>query len=292
MTVIMAYSEQEIIELLRAGFDHSYCEPGSTSEEYFWFRKRQRVLHLIDRHLLCLSRCDGRHWTAMDLGCGEGVDLYLIRKRILEAGFDTQARFLGVDGNPESIRMCTLKKAYYRASDSHFLRCDLSRTPLPFADAQFDFIYCSEVLEHLREPEALIAEIGRITKPGGHLLATTPNEPNPLQRSYWNRRRYRAHLEEELANPIKLISAANGSFQVFGHISVRPIAKWENLLSTAGFRRVDFERGALVYEMPKLLRGELATGLRFCFEAVLDALPKSWVRWISDEMIGLYRRSG
>ena len=62
-------------------------------------------------------------------------------------------------------------------------------------------------------------------------------------------------------------------------------------LRRIGFERIDFERGALVYDMPGRLQGELSTGLRFCLEAVLDALPKSWVRTISDEMIGLYRRS-
>lgn len=287
----MAYTEQEIIELLRGGFDYLCGEPGSASPEYFWFRKRQRVLLLIERHFSRLTRCDFQPWRGVDLGFGDGLDLYLIRRRILELGLDTPARFVGVDGNPESLRLCRLKKGYYGASDSDFVRCDLSKPSLPFADAEFDFVYCSEVLEHLREPETLIAEIGRIAKPAGHLLMTTPNEPNVFQRSYWNRKRYRAHLAEALANP-KLIPGPNGSFPVFGHVSVRPIGEWENSLSAAGFSRVDFERGALAYEMPSRLRGSLATGFRFCFEAALDALPKSWVRGISDEMIGLYCRSG
>lgn len=287
----MAYTEGEIIELLKGGFDYLCGEPGSASPEYFWFRKRQRVLLLIERHFSRLRACNVPPWKAIDVGCGDGVDAYLIRKKLLGLGFGTPALFVGVDGNPESLRMCRLKKAYYGASDSHFLRCDLSKPPLPFADAEFDFIYCSEVLEHLREPGALIAEIGRIAKPGGHLLVTTPNEPNLFQRSYWNRKRYQAHLEEALVNP-KLVPGPNGCYQLFGHVSVRPILEWENSFSAAGFRRVDFERGALVYETPRLLKGELATGFRFCFEAVLDALPKSWVRAISDQMIGLYCRSG
>lgn len=45
---------------------------------------------------------------------------------------------------------------------------------IPFGDASFDTILCTEVLEHAAAPEALIAEIERVLKPGGTLLATVP----------------------------------------------------------------------------------------------------------------------
>ncbi len=44
-----------------------------------------------------------------------------------------------------------------------------------FADATFDAATLIEVLEHLRDPRALLAECRRILKPGGVLLITTPN---------------------------------------------------------------------------------------------------------------------
>ena len=40
---------------------------------------------------------------------------------------------------------------------------------------QFDHILCSEVLEHLSNPQEAMKEIGRILKPGGTALITTPN---------------------------------------------------------------------------------------------------------------------
>ncbi len=46
---------------------------------------------------------------------------------------------------------------------------------LPFGDAEFDLIWCSEVIEHLREPEFALSELRRITRPGGSLVLTTPN---------------------------------------------------------------------------------------------------------------------
>ena len=45
---------------------------------------------------------------------------------------------------------------------------------IPFGNASFDTILCTEVLEHAAAPEALIAEIERVLKPGGTLLATVP----------------------------------------------------------------------------------------------------------------------
>jgi hypothetical protein len=43
---------------------------------------------------------------------------------------------------------------------------------LPFRDATIDFVYCSGVLEHLRDPLRAGAEIRRVLKPGGRVLAS------------------------------------------------------------------------------------------------------------------------
>ncbi len=45
---------------------------------------------------------------------------------------------------------------------------------LPFADASVDTVILAEVLEHLREPAAALAEIRRVLRPGGVLLASMP----------------------------------------------------------------------------------------------------------------------
>jgi ubiquinone/menaquinone biosynthesis C-methylase UbiE len=45
---------------------------------------------------------------------------------------------------------------------------------MPFDDASFDFIWCSEVLEHLFSPLAALKEIRRVLKPGGQFRCTVP----------------------------------------------------------------------------------------------------------------------
>jgi 2-polyprenyl-3-methyl-5-hydroxy-6-metoxy-1,4-benzoquinol methylase len=51
---------------------------------------------------------------------------------------------------------------------------DLTR-PLPYADAAFDLVILCEVAEHLPTEIPVIAGIGRVLAPGGHLVLSTPN---------------------------------------------------------------------------------------------------------------------
>lgn len=45
---------------------------------------------------------------------------------------------------------------------------------LPFRDAAFDFVLCTEVLEHVPDPACAFREISRVLRGGGHALVTTP----------------------------------------------------------------------------------------------------------------------
>jgi SAM-dependent methyltransferase len=47
--------------------------------------------------------------------------------------------------------------------------------PLPFPDAGFDVVVAGELIEHLRFPEKVVAEVQRVLRPGGLLLGSTPN---------------------------------------------------------------------------------------------------------------------
>lgn len=45
---------------------------------------------------------------------------------------------------------------------------------LPLEDATFDFVLCTEVLEHVIDPGRVLSELARVLSPGGLILVTTP----------------------------------------------------------------------------------------------------------------------
>lgn len=58
----------------------------------------------------------------------------------------------------------------------HCARVNIEDEPLPFFDETFDYVLCSEVLEHMEvDPMYMLAELNRVTKTSGKLILTTPN---------------------------------------------------------------------------------------------------------------------
>ncbi len=56
-------------------------------------------------------------------------------------------------------------------SGNHYV-CDLAAIPVP--DGRFDLVLFSQVLEHIAEPAAVLAELHRVLKPGGRIWASAP----------------------------------------------------------------------------------------------------------------------
>lgn len=60
--------------------------------------------------------------------------------------------------------------------------CDIHS--LPFKDAEFDFVYCSHVLEHAVAPMIALSEIYRVLKKGGEALLWIPYSDASQKVSY------------------------------------------------------------------------------------------------------------
>ena len=85
-------------------------------------------------------------------------------------GLTGSRRLVGVDPDPLETEAAT-RFGFYEAV--HTAPGD--RIPEP--DASFDFVISNSVLEHIPDLEPVIAEVGRLLKPGGRFLFTVPAPP-------------------------------------------------------------------------------------------------------------------
>ena len=287
-------SKTEIINLLEGQFKNDReAENGTPSGNYYWYRKRKEITTLLANNIeiLLKNKKPGEKIRFVDIGCGCGIDLFVLRDCAQQ--FSPDFEFIGLDGAPMSLDICKLKKEYYGVENLELHMADLTGD-LMFADDSVDMIYCSEVVEHLIQPEKLFQEMHRVLKPNGLLMLTTPNEPNPLQRTYWDKKRRKRALAkiEELRKVPQIVYFEGKEVALYGHITCRTNREWDNAIESEGLRLLDYGRGGIIYGATTLADRELTLGVRFLVEAVLDFLPKSWTRNLSNQLIGLYQVKG
>jgi SAM-dependent methyltransferase len=105
----------------------------------------------------------------LDVGCGVGHWGMLLASVMPE-----NARVTGIDREPSWIKEATAR-ATARGLDGRFSYRQGEAERLPFPDNSFDLTTCQTVLIHLSDPAAAIAEMLRVTKPGGLVAVAEPN---------------------------------------------------------------------------------------------------------------------
>jgi 2-polyprenyl-3-methyl-5-hydroxy-6-metoxy-1,4-benzoquinol methylase len=138
--------------------------------------------------------------SLLDAGCGEGETLARLGPLL-------PPRTVAVDLSPEAVAFTAQRTPGAEVSRQSVLE-------LRFADSEFDLVLCLEVLEHLADPGAALAELSRVAD--RDLVLSVPHEPwfrlgsllrgkyvrrlgnHPEHVNHWNPRSLRAFLGTRL----------------------------------------------------------------------------------------------
>jgi SAM-dependent methyltransferase len=107
----------------------------------------------------------------LDLGCGAGRHTF--------AALRLGAQVVAFDQNVDDLRgveeMVTAmaEEGEIKPPDGPVTLAGDAHA-LPFADGHFDHVLAAEILEHIPDDKAVIAEIVRVTRPGGRVAVTVP----------------------------------------------------------------------------------------------------------------------
>ena len=118
--------------------------------------ERLRLRHI--RKMVAAQASD----RILEVGCGGGHVLRMFPKSDLT----------GVDVSGEMIRKA---QRNLKGLNVTLLKGELHQLDLD--DHAFDKIICTEVLEHVVDPELVLGQMQRLLRPGGRVVVTFPNDP-------------------------------------------------------------------------------------------------------------------
>lgn len=139
--------------------------PGIPDERY-WFIRHVVAYRTAQAAVRALAATDARGGiTVLDAGCGEGYGLELLRA----AGAH---RVIGADLDRPTVAHA---RAVYGAVDPAIEVVEAELRQLPLADDVVALCVSFQVIEHLHDIPGYLAELQRVTSPGGQIMIATPN---------------------------------------------------------------------------------------------------------------------
>ncbi|SRR5579883_84242 len=140
----------------------------------------------------------GRAERILDVGCSTGGSTVAMALSPVLA----PTVIVGVDPDPLSLRAAEVRAKAYGLDPRRiaFVRSRPGEA-LPFASDLFDLVVCVSVLEFLPTADAraaILSDMKRVTRPGGHLFVSTPN---PLRLRDVHARRWLGDLRRRRGYP-------------------------------------------------------------------------------------------
>jgi SAM-dependent methyltransferase len=104
----------------------------------------------------------------LDVGCGTGEDVRALARRVAPGG-----RAIGVDSSDGLVAEARVRSAAEVAGTVEFIRADAHA--LPLASGAVGGARVERVLQHLADPGRAVAEMARVVRPGGRVVAAEPD---------------------------------------------------------------------------------------------------------------------
>ena len=106
--------------------------------------------------------------SAIDLGCGPRGIIDLLAERVATAG-----RVVGLELNPDNVTLARRFVNDQRLLNVEVIAGDARRTGLP--SSSFDLVHARTLLINVPDPVVVVAEMARLTRPGGWIAALEPD---------------------------------------------------------------------------------------------------------------------
>ncbi len=213
---------------------------------------------------------DGR---VLDVGCNRGYDLL----RLSEKFAPLNLRLYGIDVVPEDLFVARSRFTSLPSTQtSEFMLSIVEK--MPFNDGVFDAVICSEVVEHLPNPDKALKEIARVLRTGGVMALTTPNPGNKLHKL----RKFlpsgmKAKTDEWRQMQLKIDSERKSAIGVnLPHISELNTDDWCRRCNTVGLDVLAVKRGSLLYGDPFLEDRPGLWAMTVLLDRFLDRVTNDW----------------
>lgn len=275
-----------LMQKLEASIDGSKGPLGSFSSAYSDWKRKTSIKKSFAKEI-----CKTKYGIVktLDIGCNEGFIIFRLQNTF---GRKHNLQFIGVDLQSEPIDFANIKNEFWGLKNCAFRVMDANS--LEFEDNQFDIVICSEVIEHLENPDIALGKIYRVLKKNGLAIITTPNKEGGILFKVVK------FIKDSLLNLTKKAKKAQESIKDLeirkdsmykhqktnltkGHISVKHYWEWTKIFREIGFhiQRVS-GTGGLLFGNPHLDKHRIIFGLTVILDTAFD--DSSILRYCSSNL--------
>jgi 2-polyprenyl-3-methyl-5-hydroxy-6-metoxy-1,4-benzoquinol methylase len=149
-----------------------------------------------------------------------------------------------------------------------FVANDLVKTKWPKG---FDFVLCSEVIEHVKNPEKFAKSLSEATKPGGVLILSTPQPFSLMELTC------RIGLSRPVINLVRRVYKE--PVLPMGHVSLVSKSRILRILAANRFEVIESYTLGLYVPFLAEFGGEKAVSIAKWIESALSKLRVTWPMW-------------